>query len=976
MPEVTQNHTNARNLAADILDKMPDRTIEQIREVAAKAIAAIAVFGGPIPDVEFLVAELAHVFAVRPGTVTALDDPTGHEAWLPDKRSEVKWRFWIRYERYLSREFGMPLPVVNSLHSLTDKILERLEDPARVDAWDRRGMVVGSVQSGKTANYTGLICKAIDSGYKLIIVLAGIHSNLRSQTQLRIDEGVTGFDTRNSRKLNPNNLWIGVGKNPGERYPIHSLTSSAEDGDFSKKVATQMNIMLGSDPVVLVVKKNSSLLKNLQEWVAAVAGHQSSSDSKPVIRGVPLLLIDDEADNASINTKGKQGSDPDLDVTAINGRIRGILDSFEKSAYVGYTATPFANIFINPEVESPKHGQDLFPRSFIINVEAPSNYVGPVRVFGLDGDPDREIPAKEGLDIVREIDDYASAFPPKHRMDHIPSELPASLARAIRCFILACAARRARGQTTNHNSMLVHVTRFQNVQNLTARLVSDELIGLQRRLRDGDGNRRPSLPEELRELWIQEFVSVSSDFGADAGATLTWAQIEPELHPAAAKIDVVAVNASAQTALDYKTHEATGRSVIAVGGDKLSRGLTLEGLSISYFLRTSRMYDTLLQMGRWFGYRPGYLDLCRLFTTRSLEQWYRHIALAEMELRREFDHMVATGQTPERYGLRVRTHPAGMIVTALNKMSHSRTQELSWEGVLVQTQQFFKATGATEANLAAAAALVGQLGAPLVNRGMPAPGTRLWTKVKADVVADFVARLRFPPEAARASGAELAQFIRKQAHKADPELTDWTVALVGNAKASSADQRKIANYDMGLISRSPAEQDDATWSATKANILNPRDEGWDFVDEPFTAEWLGAIIAKPDLAHDGTWLAEQIGRTASEVALGLTLRWQNTTPPKIRPPEKGETTRPNGRVIRVLRPRSRGLLLLYPLAQVDKTADRDGRPGQPTGLDPHGGPVLGVALSFPASETVLGVEYRVNRIWDAVTQEDDAYDYD
>jgi hypothetical protein len=976
MLDARQNYTNARNLAADILDKMPDRTIEQIRDVAEKAIAAVEIFGGPVPDTEVLVADLAHIFAVRPGTVSALDDPTGHEAWLPDKRSTVKWSFWIRYERYLAREFGMPPPVVNSLHSLTDKILERLEDPKRPGPWDRRGMVVGSVQSGKTANYTGLICKAIDSGYKLVIVLAGIHSNLRSQTQLRIDEGVTGYDTRNSRKLNPNNVWIGVGRNPGERYVVNPLTSSAEDGDFSKKVANQMNVRLGSDPAVLVVKKNSSLLKNLQEWVAAVAGHQGGSDTKPVIRDVPLLLIDDEADNASINTKGKKGSDPDLDVTAINGRIRGILDSFEKSAYVGYTATPFANIFINPEVESPRHGQDLFPRSFIINVEAPSNYVGPVRVFGLDGDPDREIPAKDGLDVVREIDDYVSAFPPKHRMDHIPTELPASLTRAIHCFILVCAARRARGQITKHNSMLVHVTRFQNVQNLTARLVSDELIGLQRRLRDGDGNRRPTLPEELRELWIQEFTSVSSDFGDDAGLALTWAQIETELHPAAAKIDVLAVNASAQTALDYKVHEATGRSVIAVGGDKLSRGLTLEGLSISYFLRTSRMYDTLLQMGRWFGYRPGYLDLCRLFTTSALEQWYRHIALAEMELRREFDHMVATGQTPERYGLRVRTHPAGMIVTALNKMSHSRTQELSWEGVLVQTQQFFKASEVTQANLAAAIALVGELGVPLVNRGMDAPGTKLWAKVKADVVADFISRLRFPPEAARAGGAELSLFIRKQAHKPDPELTDWTVALVGNAQATLTDQRKIGSYDIGLISRSPAQQDEKTWSATKANILNPRDEGWDFADEPFSAEWLAAIIAKPDLAEDGEWLAGQIGRYADEVALDLTLRWQKTTPPKLRPPDKGVTTRPNGRVLRVLRPRSRGLLLLYPLAQIEKIAGRDGRPDQPTGLDSQGGPVLGVALSFPASETVLGVEYRVNRVWDAVAQEDDAYDND
>ena len=974
MPDASQNYANARNLAADILDKMPDRTIENIRDVAAKAVAGVALFGGPLPDVEILVAELAHIFAVRPGSVSALDDPTGHKPWLPDKRSGLQWRFWVRYERYLARDFQMPPPVVNGLHMLTDKILERLEDPERPAPWDRRGMVVGSVQSGKTANYTGLICKAIDSGYKLVIVLAGIHTNLRSQTQIRIDEGVTGFDTRNSRRLNPNNLWIGVGRNPGERYPIHSLTSSAEDGDFNKRVAMQMNVMLGSDPVVLVVKKNSNVLKNLQEWVGAVAGHRGGAAGKLVIRDVPLLLIDDEADNASINTKGRQGSDPDLDVTAINGRIRGILDSFEKSAYVGYTATPFANIFINPEVESPRHGKDLFPSSFIINVEAPSNYVSPKRVFGLDGDPDREIPALPGLDVVRPIDDWMAAFPPKHRMDHVPVELPDSLKRAIRCFILVCAARRARGQASRHNSMLVHVTRFQNVQNVTARLVGDELLGLQRRLRDGDGSRQPTLLDELRQLWEQEFASLKTDFGEDAGSPVTWAQVEAELHSGAAKIDVIAVNASAQTPLDYKEHEALGRSVIVVGGDKLSRGLTLEGLSISYFLRTSRMYDTLLQIGRWFGYRPGYLDLCRLFTTTALEQWYRHIALAEMELRREFDYMVATGQTPERYGLRVRTHPAGMIVTALNKMSHSRIQELSWEGVLVQTTQFFKAPGAMRANLVAATQLVGLLGAPAAGRGQNSPGTMLWSDVKPDSVATFISSIRFPPEAARASGAELASFIRNQASKPDPELTGWTVALIGNMQAATAEQRTIAGRQIGLIGRTPAAQDEITWSTTKANILNPRDESWDFQKETFTEEWLDSVASKPDLWEDLDWLREQIGRDAAEVALDLTVRWQKATPFKIRPPEKGTTTRPNGRVVRVLRPRSRGLLLIYPLAQMGMIPAREGHPEESTGLDPLGDPVIGVALSFPSSQTVLGVQYRVNRVWDAIAREDEEYD--
>ncbi|QYM78957.1 Z1 domain-containing protein [Horticoccus luteus] len=973
MPDAAQNHTNARNLAADILGKESDRTLEKIRETAQKAIQAATLFGGPAPDLETLTAELAHMFAVRAGTVGVLDDddPDAHKVWLPDRRAQIDWRFWSRYERYLAREVGLPPAVVNSLHSLTDKVLERLEDPARPDQWDRRGMVVGSVQSGKTANYTGLICKAIDAGYKLIVILAGIHSNLRSQTQLRIDEGVTGFDTRNSRKLSANSLWIGVGKNAGERYPIHSLTSSAEDGDFSKKVASQQNVMLGSDPVVLVVKKNGHVLKNLHEWVTAVAGTQPSENEKPVIHNVPLLLIDDEADNASINTKSKDGADPELDVSVINGRIRALLDAFEKSAYVGYTATPFANIFINPDAESPKHGADLFPRSFIINVEAPSNYVGPTRVFGLAGDPDREIPAQPSLNIVRSLTDYAAAFPPKHKIDHVPKDPPKSLTRAIRCFILICAARRVRNQSSKHNSMLVHVTRFQPVQNHTARLVRDELIGLQRRLRDGDGARQPTLRDELKQLWAEEFVPVSEEFGSEAQPTVTWEALDVELHAAAAKIDVAVINSSSQTPLDYKAHEAQGRSVIAIGGDKLSRGLTLEGLSVSYFLRASKMYDTLLQMGRWFGYRPGYVDLCRLFTTSELMRWYRHIALAEAELRREFDHMVATGQTPKTYGLRVRTHPAGMIVTALNKMSHSRVQELSWAGVLVQTTQFFKDGTVTASNLGAVEQFLTGLGAPATQQGS---SSRIWKDVPVAEVAAFLSKLRFPPEAARAGGAELVQFIRKQADKPDKELTLWTVVVVSSGSAEARDRRTIAGQETGLVSRSAEDQTETTWLARKANIQNPADEALDFRGVLFDAAWLAEISGKPDLADDIDWLAGCIGRDAWDVALALTLRWQATNPPKLRSPDKGQTTRPYGRVLRVLRPRSRGLLLIYPLVPPMEVSEGEGRPARTTGLNRDGDPVSGVVLSFPASETVLGVEYRVNRVWDAMIRDDDTYD--
>jgi hypothetical protein len=297
-------YANARNLAIDILRREKFKTLEKIQETAERAAQAQTLFDPAANvSVENLAAELRHLFSVSAETATVLEDPAEHVPWYPTKRATIQWRFWNGYTTYLERDFGMPPAVVSNLDELTNLILERLEDPAREAPWDRRGMVVGSVQSGKTANYTGLICKAIDAGYKLIIVLAGIHSNLRAQTQLRIDEGVLGFDTQKNRRLNVDNRWIGVGKLPGERLVVHSLTSSAENGDFNKTVASNIGVMLGGDPVVLVVKKNSRLLANLLQWVLHVHGEENPTTGKRTINDIPLLLIDDEADNASINTK-------------------------------------------------------------------------------------------------------------------------------------------------------------------------------------------------------------------------------------------------------------------------------------------------------------------------------------------------------------------------------------------------------------------------------------------------------------------------------------------------------------------------------------------------------------------------------------------------------------------------------------------------------------------------------------------------
>jgi hypothetical protein len=560
----------ARALAVTLLNREPIRTPEVIRAQVAKAVSITP--GLTASDADALVAQLMHEANVHVPDATLMDDPTDHIEWLPTKRGSVEWKFWNRYKAFLEQEKKLPEPVVSALGKLTDEILAKLEDPERPPKWDCRGMVVGSVQSGKTANYCGLICKAIDAGYRLIVVLAGMHNNLRSQTQYRLDEGVLGRDSQKDRSLNQANSLIGVGKLFTELLHVTTLTSSLEDGDFrAPKADTSVDI--GGQPVVLVIKKNGSVLKNLLKWVLHVRGEEVPGENRKVIRGVPLLVIDDEADNASINTKDKKNGQPDQnDVTAINGRIRELLDAFEKSAYVGYTATPFANIFINPDAETPKHGEDLFPRSFILNVSPPSNYVSPARVFGLDGDADAGIEPKEGLPLCQVVVDHQTVFPPKHKKDLVIKELPDSLKRALFSFVLVCAARRARGQKDSHNSMLVHVTRFIDVQHQVAQLVQQLVDSVRRRIELGEGERQPTLLSQMKKLWEDEFVPKSErirQLSTDENLPLvTWNQVADELPEAVARIEVKEINGHATDALDYVAHRQ-GINVVAVGGDKL-----------------------------------------------------------------------------------------------------------------------------------------------------------------------------------------------------------------------------------------------------------------------------------------------------------------------------------------------------------------------------------------------------------------------
>ena len=887
-----------------------------------------------------LVADLEARFSVWIGRTRVLENNDDHEAWLTAGR-KAGWRLWPRYRQYL--EQSLPGAAVEGLEDATDQILSRLEDPQREGRWDRRGLVVGHVQSGKTSNYTGLLCKAADAGYKVIIVLAGIHKNLRSQTQMRLDEGFLGYETapvQNAQGLRS----IGVGLIDSDHgiRPDY-VTNRADDGDFKLSIVRNLGISPGGRPLLFVVKKNGPVLRNIIAWVTDLLNGRDALD-------VPLLIVDDEADHASVDTKeqayDEDGQpDPDHSPAVINGLIRTLLTRFDRSAYVGYTATPFANIFIHDQGATKAQGPDLFPRSFIVNLPTPSNYDGPVRIFGLEpSDEDPE--GQPDLGLTRLIADNAVStdltervgwMPPVHKGTHKAlykgdSELPPSLREAVLSFLLACAARRARGQLTAHNSMLVHVTRFTAVQAQVKSQVEAAINDIRYQLTLTRGRYDP-LWEEFRELWEGDFVPTSrlvSKLLPDRNLVhVQWEAVAAHLKNVAVDVKVREINGSAGDVLDYDTSKATGLNVIAVGGDKLARGLTLEGLTVSYFLRATRMYDTLMQMGRWFGYRPGYLDLCRLYTTPDLEEWFCHITEASEELRREFDHMQSVGGTPSDYGLKVKAHPV-LMVTSRVKMRAATPLDLVFSGALQETVSFHRSGIRLRANLDLTSVFLTELGKAEkgVTRSRPGggehvwDGARAWRGVPGSDVADYLSQYATHSSAVKMNGQLLADYIRKQLP--DGRLTAWNVVLLGGSQPAG----KIGPFQVPLFLRSndgrisPAQQE-AEDRIVIRRLLAPRDEAIDLDAEEYGA------------------------------ALQATIDEYAADPGRF-PRRKGPPESPSGPAIRRVRGHrhpERGLLLIYPLDPKDWAV---------AGLSD---PVIGIGVSFPETPKARPVRYMVTNIY-------------
>lgn len=731
-----------------------DKKVEELRQSLAVLY--------PVSNEEFaeIKRKLKANIVVQMDLGVLIKDRQQHLPWLSARRESLDFFFWNRYKTYLEQVKHWNPRVIGSLGKVSDEILDYLGDPASDAPFQRRGLVIGDVQSGKTANYTAICNKAADAGYRVIIILAGVIENLRQQTQERLDAEFSGRMSQYllDPKQEIENVPVGVGKY-GQEKQIATFTSVTKDFDKNILRALKLSLHNVNTTVLFVIKKNKSILNNLIKWLK-----NNNLDARGAIN-LPMLLIDDEADNASVNTK-KEDEDP----TAINDAIRRLLKLFRQASYLGITATPYANIFINPDTETEMQGDDLFPRDFIYLLAPPTNYIGAENIFGDDA---------QFADSLEEIlpQEMESFFPFNHKKDLVVDDLPPSMKEAIAFFLLVNGIRDVRGDNREHRSMMIHVSRFTDVQNQISDLVHNWVEDIQ-----SDVRNFASLSEResdaikniayLKAVWTKHRLSEKA---GDKGLPMRWhIFLSKYLFKAIAPVVVRSVNQKSSSAgLDYLSHKEQGLRVIAVGGNSLSRGLTLEGLCVSYFYRKSQMYDTLLQMGRWFGYRPGYEDLFKIWISIEAIDWYGYITAAAEELKLEITRMRNANQTPMEFGLKVRQDPASLIVTAHNKMRSATPvkRPITVSGRLLETPRLRADAASLQQNEETFKDFIKRL--PDIGHVVQRDDAQyFWEGVSKYEVEQLIRDFKTHPWHLSFQGEALADFIRDC-----PDMGNWDVVI-------------------------------------------------------------------------------------------------------------------------------------------------------------------------------------------------------
>ena len=656
-------------------------TTEIIREEVMRFQIMYSLEGYPSINWERIINELESHYTITIGVSETLYN---HRIpWVRNYKQNnpnlSDFPFWSNYKRYLSEIQQLPQTVIDEIDQSTDAILDGMSNPSDTDNFEKKGLVIGYVQSGKTGNYVGLINKAIDVGYQFIVVLAGMHNNLRQQTQFRIDQGVNG-----KQKINGKETAVGVGTLMNRfDTQTQSLTTSDVKGDFNSAAANMNGINFNLEaPLIAVIKKNVHPLRNMNKWLENVIGINMESQSNKAV-----LIIDDEADQASINNNFKaedldapitdeEGNvDEENSPTAINAGIVDLINKFSRRCYTGYTATPYANVLIPLDNE---HHQSIFPEDFIVRLKQPSNYLGPEKYF------DQGLP---GIIEIDSTEDFSGQVKSYYKEELEELELPESLKIATKQFIISGALRFFRGQESSHMSMLIHVSHLTMIQNH----LGDIFKSYWNELKFGIENNSESIWTELNDLFLgsnynsQEFYTQAyseNESFANNNFDLpeNFSDIRDYIRSFIAAVEILVVNGHKDNkgqSLDYHLYP-NGRKVIAIGGNTMSRGLTLEGLHTSYFIRHARTFDTLMQMGRWFGYRSNYADLCRIITTSEIAEDFGEICFADTIMNENISAMIRSNASPRDFLIKIRQSTTSLSVTS--KMGVAGPMRLSWAG--------------------------------------------------------------------------------------------------------------------------------------------------------------------------------------------------------------------------------------------------------------------------------------------------------
>lgn len=723
----------------------------------------------------------------------------GFSSWYSGPRAAVGE--WPDYKRILASK--LPGSAIAAIDDSTTRILSRCANPKEPGA-RRKGLVIGYVQSGKTANYAGLVAKAVDAGYRIILILAGMYTNLRAQTQLRLESDLNVNDAK-------------------DRDGIAWALMTGRDSDIAPK--NNVGIMSSTSNVaIMVVKKHESRLANVASFLRDIPDE--------TLRNRAVLIIDDESDQATPNTQ----SDRDL-VSTINRRIRDIWKEVPTGTYVAYTATPFANMFIDPNDD-----EDLYPDDFAMVLPKPDEYMGAESFFDVDqnADRDEDEPIYSLSHVVPQED--ADILVPKGRnISTFEPEITDSLNDAIRWFILATAVRQLRAGKATHSSMLLHTSHRVAAHQLLKDKVADFTEAL-------------ALNRDDEEAAFRAVFDVEIDRAShlrDGEPVPSWDDVWTKTLEIIGRLTVKIDNGQSDDRLTYP--DSAPQFVIAIGGGTLSRGLTLEGLVVSYFLRTSNTYDTLLQMGRWFGFRPGYKDLARVWVGPGLLDDYAHLARVEREIRSEVAVLESEGKTPRELAIRVRTHPGRLQITSPGKMSNTMVVHAGLGGTRRQTIYLDRSHDSALRSREAARTLLHSA----VSRELPhfAQGTnsrsstasRLFAGLQNSDLVKFLKDYWVAESDPWLQPDAMEQWLQKHGEEAT-----WNLVLVSGPERLGRFEY-TDGIDVGLVSRAPLKAE--YWTPDRLPSLPP--EGSDVVN-------IRALMSSTDSLLDLRILAQNGALTDPE----------------------------------------------------------------------------------------------------------------